>query len=72
MAESHRLGGMAARFLVSHPCQDACGVTGTDEVVEGAPVYSCPGCDTRWIELHERGTVTVPDAATPQEGGSAS
>lgn len=65
---------MAARFLVSHPCQDACGVMTTDEVVEGAPVYSCPGCDTRWIELGER-TPPAADAAPAapaQEGGSAS
>ena len=26
----------------------------TDEFVEGARVYACPGCDTRWIELNER------------------
>ena len=45
---------MAARFLVSNPCQDACGVMETDEFVEGARVYACPGCDTRWIELNER------------------
>jgi len=45
---------MAARFLVSNPCEDACGTLDTDEVVEGAPVYVCPGCDSRWIELDER------------------
>ena len=45
---------MAARFLVSNPCQDACGVISTADFVEGAPVYACPGCDTRWIELDER------------------
>ncbi len=45
---------MAARFLVSNPCQDACGVIVTPDFVEGAPVYACPGCDTRWIELAER------------------
>lgn len=45
---------MAARFLMSNPCQDACGVIETSEFVEGAPVYACPGCDTRWIELDER------------------
>lgn len=51
---------MAARFLESHPCQDACGVMETGEFVEGAPVYSCPGCDTRWIELNERRPVDGP------------
>lgn len=45
---------MSARFLVTWPCQDACGTQKTDEVVEGAPVYRCPGCDTTWIELSER------------------
>ncbi|MDN5571839.1 MAG: hypothetical protein L0G22_11420 [Propionibacteriaceae bacterium] len=43
-----------ARFLVSHPCQDACGTIETDRRVEGAPVYRCPGCDSEWIEEHER------------------
>lgn len=45
---------MSARFLETWPCQDACGTSVTDERVEGAPVYRCPGCDTRWIELDER------------------
>ena len=45
---------MAARWLESNPCEDACGTMVTDEVVEGAPVYACPGCDSRWIELDER------------------
>ena len=56
---------MSARFLVTHPCQDACGAGETDERVEGAPVYRCPGCDTAWIELNER---TEP----PQEGADVS
>ena len=45
---------MAARFLTSWPCQDACGTIETGERVEGAPVYRCPGCDSSWIELNER------------------
>ena len=45
---------MSARFLTSWPCQDACGTIETDERVEGAPVYRCPGCDSSWIELNER------------------
>ncbi|MBB1482929.1 hypothetical protein H5392_03525 [Tessaracoccus sp. MC1865] len=45
---------MSARFLTTWPCQDACGTIKTDELVEGAPVYRCPGCDTTWIELNER------------------
>lgn len=45
---------MAARFLSTFPCQDACGSVETDERVEGAPVYRCPGCDSSWIELNER------------------
>lgn len=44
---------MAARYLVSNPCEDACGTLTTDERVQGAPVYRCPGCDSRWIELSE-------------------
>ena len=53
---------MPARFLTSNPCQDACGVAETGEFVEGAPVYSCPGCDTRWIELNERKPETEEEA----------
>lgn len=45
---------MAARFLVTNPCQDACGTIETTDRVEGAPVYRCPGCDSTWIELNER------------------
>jgi len=46
--------GMAARFIEANTCEDACGILKTDEHVEGAPVYRCPGCDSRWIELDER------------------
>lgn len=45
---------MAARFLLSYPCEDACCEVMTDRIVEGAPVYRCPGCDSEWIELRER------------------
>ncbi|MFZ1410880.1 MAG: hypothetical protein WAS07_05460 [Micropruina sp.] len=48
------------RYLVTYPCQDACGTITTDRTVEGAPVYLCPGCDSEWIELDER-TEPVPD-----------
>ncbi len=48
---------MSARFLVSHPCNDACCEVMTEHTVEGAPVYRCPGCDSEWIELGERTTV---------------
>lgn len=57
---------MAARFLVLNPCQDACGTIETDERVEGAPVYRCPGCDTAWIELHER--TEVPETNEREAG----
>lgn len=50
---------MAARFLVSHPCEDACCEVMTDKTVEGAPVYLCPGCDSEWIELRERTTTRM-------------
>lgn len=49
-----------ARYLTTNPCEDACGTIQTDRTVEGAPVYRCPGCDSEWIELHER----TPDAST--------
>lgn len=54
---------MAARFLVSHPCEDACCEVMTDQVVDGAPVYRCPGCDSEWIELRERGSLR-PDSVS--------
>lgn len=37
----------------------------TGEFMEGAPVYSCPGCDTQWIELNER--KPVEEAPAPPE-----
>ena len=55
---------MPARFLVSYPCEDACGEVMTRRTVEGAPVYRCPGCDSEWIELDER--TAQPQA--PAEG----
>ena len=56
---------MPARFLVSYPCEDACGEVMTKDTVEGAPVYRCPGCDSEWIELSER----TPQPEHPPEGG---
>lgn len=65
---------MAARFLVSHPCNDACCEVVTEHTVEGAPVYRCPGCDSEWIELGERkrsvGTDVVEKAVPPRLPGS--
>lgn len=48
------MGNMAVRFIEANTCQDACGIIKTRDRVEGAPVYRCPGCDSRWIELNER------------------
>jgi len=62
---------MSARFLTSWPCQDACGTVTTDERVEGAPVYRCPGCDSSWIELNER-TEPAEDAKDEPCGASPS
>ena len=59
---------MSARFLTTWPCQDACGTVETDERVEGAPVYRCPGCDTAWIELNER-TAPGEPVDTADAGG---
>lgn len=56
------MAGMVARFLRSYPCEDACGTLLTREEVEGAPVYRCPGCDSEWIELDERTTVSAEPA----------
>ena len=56
MLRTNKEVGVGARFLVSFPCQDACCEVMTDKVVEGAPVYRCPGCDSEWIELRERTT----------------
>ena len=60
---------MVARYLISYPCQDACGTVETDERVDGAPVYRCPGCDSEWFELHER-TVAAPGPSDPQRGSA--
>lgn len=59
---------MPARYLVSNPCQDACGTVTTDRTDEGAPIYRCPGCDSEWIELGERN----PDASGTQPEAAAS
>ena len=56
---------MAAKFLVSYPCNDACCEVMTGRTVEGAPVYRCPGCDSEWIELRERTHPQAPTGAVP-------
>lgn len=48
---------MPARYLASFRCQDACGTITTERVVDGAPVYRCPGCDSEWLETSELGTI---------------
>lgn len=55
-----------ARYLISNPCEDACGTLTTDRRVQGAPVYRCPGCDSEWIELSE---ITEPEAPAEPEPG---
>ena len=59
--------GPMARYLVSNPCEDACATIETSRRVEGAPVYRCPGCDSEWIELHER---TPPAPPGPASGAT--
>jgi len=59
---------MGARYLISNPCEDACGTLRTDRTVDGAPVYRCPGCDSEWIELDEI-PPAAPDAAPAASGG---
>lgn len=56
--DDQRRCGVAARFLMSYPCNDACCEVMTEHTVEGAPVYRCPGCDSEWIELAERTATT--------------
>ncbi len=62
---------MSARFLVSHPCEDACCEVMTQRTVEGAPVYLCTGCDSEWIELRERTTAPQSPAAATSVGTDA-
>ena len=49
--------GHMAKYLVSYPCQDACGTIETDRDVRGAPIYLCPGCDSEWYEPREEKVV---------------
>lgn len=52
-----------AEYLVTNPCQDACGTVETERRVKGAPVYRCPGCDSEWIEASE---ISEPDVETAE------
>ncbi len=61
------MDAMVARYLISFPCQDACGTVETGERVGGAPVYRCPGCDSEWFELNER----TPQPPAPSPGVAA-
>ena len=44
---------MSTRFLVTYPCQNECGAMKTAKVIDGEPVYECPGCGTEWIEIKD-------------------
>lgn len=61
-----RHNGPMAKYLVSNPCQDACGTIQTDRSVNGAPVYLCPGCDSEWYEPREQTKVDDEEKAVPQ------
>lgn len=39
------------RHLVANPCQDACGTLSTGQLLDGDPIYRCPGCDSEWVEI---------------------
>lgn len=57
---------MVAIYLVSNPCEDACGTLELDRRFRGAPVQRCPGCDSEWVEDWE---VTEP-AEAPDDLGA--
>ena len=67
-----RQNGPVAKYLVSNPCQDACGTIETDRDVRGAPIYLCPGCDSQWWEpREEKVIVDEPEhSAQPQSQSS--
>ncbi|MDF1489256.1 hypothetical protein [Tessaracoccus caeni] len=54
---------MSAKFLVTYPCQNECGAVKTGKVVDGDPVYECPGCGSEWIEI----TQLPQPKRTPEE-----
>lgn len=45
---------MPEKYIVANTCEDRCGIIRTDEVVDGHPVYRCPGCDSRWYDTDEK------------------
>lgn len=51
------------RNLVANPCRDACGTVATGELLDGAPVFRCPGCDSTWVEVDD--TPSTAEDANP-------
>ena len=39
------------RRLENNPCQDACGTVSTGELLDGAPIYRCPGCGSERVDI---------------------
>lgn len=39
--------------LVANPCRDACGTVPTGDLLDGLPVYRCPGCESQWVESED-------------------
>lgn len=63
---------VVANYLVSNPCQDACGTIETNRDVRGAPIYLCPGCDSEWYEPREQTTIVDdPEPRQQQASGVA-
>ena len=57
------------RHLVANPCQDACGTLTTDRLLDGEPIYWCPGCDSEWVEIPSE-PPAAPDQS-PQPSSTA-
>lgn len=52
------------RHLVANPCRDACGTVPTGELLDGLPVFRCPGCESQWVESED----TVPGDRDKESG----
>lgn len=56
------------RHLVANPCQDACGTVNTGQLLDGAPIYRCPGCASEWVETPSGPPDGAPCTASRQTG----
>lgn len=59
---------MGEKYLVANTCVDRCGIRRTKQVVDGLPVYECPGCLSQWTDTKDAHQPTAYELAKKRVG----